>query len=106
MYCPAEDSLIKRYDNTDSIRFENNLLIDRKGIQKDAGGVKGKTAIEDKKVFQVATTAVLAVPFDFMNNPEVNEKFGQDKYVGAVQSGVAIPAIPDKNLYGPVWYKK
>ncbi len=106
VYCPAEDSLIKRYDNTDSIRFENNLLIDRKGIQKDAGGVKGKTAIEDKKVFQVATTAVLAVPFDFMNNPEVNEKFGQDKYVGAVQSGVAIPAIPDKNLYGPVWYKK
>lgn len=106
VYCPGEESLIKRYDRTDSIRFENNLLIGKNGVVKDAGGIKGKVTVENKKAFQVAETAVAARQFDFMDNPVVRETYGQDKYVGAVQRGIAFPEMPDKSQYGPAWYKK
>lgn len=104
--CPGEEVLIKRYDNTDSIRFENNLLIGKHGVAGDAGGIEGKAVLIDKKAFQVAATVIPAVSFDFMNNPVVNGIYDRNKYIGAVQPGGTFPEIPDKSLYGPVWYKK
>lgn len=105
VYCPEEEMLMKKYDSTDSIRFENNLLINKTGIVKEAGGVNGKVVVRDKQGIRFAETFVQALDFDFMGNTVVAKQYNGNKHIGAVQAGVNFPEISDKSLYGPSWYK-
>lgn len=104
VYCPGQETLIKEYDSTDSIRFENNLLVSRKGFGKEAGGIKGKISVKQAKGLEYAETRVRSEEYGFMMNSPAGRLFRGNKYIGAVQPGMVLPAVPDRSQYGPSWY--
>lgn len=80
IYCPETDNLIQEYCETDGIRLENNLMINKNGKMKGANMADGDVTIISK--------GELIVP--------VSQSLGT----------IPNDALLDKSKYGPSWWQK
>lgn len=104
VYSPDEPELIKVFDKTDGIRFDNNMLVSKAGMLSGEGLVTGEILKGEFAGLQFIASNVKARKLAFIRTDIVGSP-RTDQVIGAFQPD-AVPQIEiasAKNT-GPQWY--
>ena len=106
LYCPNTKDLAKFYDQTDGIRFDNNIMINSAGNSTDKGAVTGDAVKTTVNGYETVYSTLKAKKLPFVKYDILGQLRGE-AVVGAFQNNGEKPVLEyasSKNC-GPVWYK-
>lgn len=106
VYSPNEAELIKFYDQTDGVSFDNNLLIGNKGVSTQKGTIQGDVLKSKVGDFEIVYSNIKAKKLPFVKYDILGQK-RDDAVIGAFQTKgekAEVELATSKNC-GPVWYK-
>jgi poly(beta-D-mannuronate) lyase len=105
LYCPNTKELIRDYDPSDGIKYDNNVMINNSGNLKTAGSVEAQ--VLNGKVFGIdmVYTQQKARKLPFVKY-DILGQVRSDAVIGAFQNTDVTPAleIATANNCGPEWY--
>ena len=106
VYCPNTKELVKFYDQTDGVRFDNNIMINSAGSSSDKGAVAGdalKTTINNYPTVY-STTRAKKLPFV---KYDILGQLRGEAVIGAFQNNGEKPVLDyaSEANCGPAWYK-
>lgn len=104
VYSPNEPELIKMFDKTDGIRFDNNLLVSKAGMLSGDGLVTGEILKGEFAGLQFIASNVKARKLAFIRTDIVGSPRA-DQVIGAFQPN-AVPQLElaSSENTGPKWY--
>jgi len=106
IYSPKTSELIKKFDNSDGIKMDNNLLIGSSGVSKEEGTVTGKAFEAKVWNLEMAYTNLKAKKLPYVKFDILGQLRGVT-VIGAFQDKDEKPLVElatSKNC-GPTWYK-
>lgn len=106
VYCPNTPELIKYYDTSDGIRFDNNIMISSIGNIKTNGAVEAEVKKSTVFDIEMVYSTLKAKKLPFVKYDILGQMRGE-AVVGAFQNSGQKPEIEvatSKNC-GPEWYK-
>jgi poly(beta-D-mannuronate) lyase len=106
VYCLGVDELIARYDKTDGIALENNILINKRGTVKEKGTVIAEVLIMKIGGFSIPYTKAVAKKLPDYKN-DISGRSVVDAVIGAFQNVNELPLVELATAVncGPAWYK-
>ncbi len=106
VYCPDQNELIIKYDKTDGITFENNIMVNEKGFYKAKGTVPGEVLTGKLGGFLIPYSKNEAKELSFVKSDILGRTF-KNPVVGAFQNFDEVPKVELATAVncGPSWYK-
>lgn len=106
IYSPNETELMKFYDQTDGVKFDNNLLISNKGVSTQQGAVQGEVFKSTVWGIEMVFSNVKAKKLPFVKYDILGQTRG-DAVIGAFQNKgeKAEVVLATAQNCGPEWYK-
>ncbi len=107
VYSPGESELIRYYDPTEGVLFDNNLLFSSKGLASETGTVQGETRKAVSYGFETVLSTAKAKPLPFVKD-DILGRPRREAVIGAFQEDGENPAVIPANAEncGPQWYRK
>lgn len=106
IYSPNETELMKFYDQTDGVKFDNNLLISNKGASTQQGTVQGEAFKSTVWGIEMVFSNIKAKKLPFVKFDILGQTRGET-VIGAFQNKgekAEVELATAKNC-GPEWYK-
>ena len=106
VYCPNTKDLVKYYDQTDGVRFDNNIMINSAGNSSDKGAVLGEALKTKVNGYDAVYATLKAKKLPYVKFDILGQLRGE-AVVGAFQNNGEKPVLEyasAKNC-GPSWYK-
>lgn len=106
VYCPNTKELVKYYDQTDGIRFDNNIMVNSTGNSLDKGAIAGETIKATINSFETVYSTTKAKKLPFVKYDILGQLRGES-VIGAFQNNGEKPVLEYASSAncGPVWYK-
>jgi poly(beta-D-mannuronate) lyase len=106
VYCPNTKDLVKYYDQSDDIRFDNNIMINSTGSSSDKGAVTGETIHTTVNGVPVVYSTTKAKKLPFVKYDILGQLRGE-AVIGAFQNNGEKPVLENASASncGPAWYK-
>ncbi len=106
IYSPNENELIKYYDQSEGIRFDNNIMVSNKGVLTVNGGVQAEVFHSEIFGIEMVYSKIRAKKLPYVKFDILGQTRGES-VIGAFQNSgekSEIQIATSKNC-GPEWYK-
>ncbi|MFZ4582493.1 MAG: polysaccharide lyase 6 family protein [Paludibacter sp.] len=106
VYCPNTKELVKFYDQTDGVRFDNNIMVNSTGNSTDKGAVAGEALKTTVNGYEAVYSTAKAKKLPFVKY-DILGQIRSEAVIGAFQNKGENPTLDyasSKNC-GPSWYK-
>ena len=106
VYCTNTKELVKFYDQTDGVRFDNNIMVNSAGNSSDKGAVAGDVNKTTINGFPTVYSTTKAKKLPFVKYDILGQLRGE-AVIGAFQNNGEKPVLEYASAAncGPAWYK-